>query len=69
MSALFHAPPLRQDLPLCHCIDSGLVEMNALLQLRGKTGSTHKGNGSLSASSEETFDAVLAQLKTSRHAA
>ncbi|CAL5218925.1 g671 [Coccomyxa viridis] len=35
-------------------------------QLRGKTGSPHKGDGSLSASSEETFDALLARLKTGR---
>ena len=37
-----------------------------MLQLRGKTGSPHKGDGTLSQSSEETFEAVLARLKTNR---
>ena len=37
-----------------------------MLQLRGKTGSPHKGDGTLSQSSEETFDAVLARLQTNR---
>ena len=37
-----------------------------MLQLRGKTGSPHKGDGTLSQSSEESFEAVLARLKTNR---
>ena len=37
-----------------------------MLQLRGKTGSPHKGDGTLSQSSKETFEAVLARLKTNR---
>lgn len=45
------------------------IGLGSVLQLRGKTGSPHKGDGSLSASSEETFDALLVRLKTSRQAA
>ena len=37
-----------------------------MLQLRGKTGSPHKGDGTLSQSGEETFEGVLARLKTNR---
>ena len=44
------------------------VTFQSVLQLRGKTGSPHKGDGSLSQSSEDAFDAVLARLKTNRSA-